>query len=162
LEEGGGGVGVQDVDALDAAAGGFDFFATDDLVARPVATFDEDVGKKSGNDGARGGLIEDDYGVDAFKTGENFGAFVLREHRTTGSFEGANAGIAVDANDEEIAEGAGGFEAADVTGMKKIEAAISEDNFAAVAFLRSKPQNRLFQGEDVGIGRDGIHIEKLV
>jgi hypothetical protein len=40
--------------------------------------------------------------------------------------------------------------------MKKIEAAVGEDNFAAVAFLGSKPQNRLFQSEY------GIHSERAV
>jgi hypothetical protein len=43
-----------------------------------------------------------------------------------------------------------------MSGMKQIEAAVGEDNFAAVAFLGSKPQNRLFQSED------GIHSEKTV
>jgi hypothetical protein len=154
LEDGGGGVGVEDVDALDATAGGFDFFAANDLIAGPVATLDEDIGKKSGDDGARSGFVEDEDSVDAFEAGEDFGALVLRNDRAARSFEGANAAIAVDADDEVIAEGAGGFETADVSGVQKIEAAIGEDNFAAVAFLRSKPQNRLFQSED------GIHIEK--
>jgi hypothetical protein len=156
LEDGGGGVGVEDVDALDATAGGFDFFAADDLVIGPVATLHEDVGKKSGDDSARSGFVEDEDGVDAFEAGENFGALVLRNDRAARSFEGANAVVAVDADDEEIAQGAGGFEAADVSGMKKIEAAVGEDNFAAVAFLGSKPQNRLFQSEY------GIHSERAV
>jgi hypothetical protein len=145
LEDGGGGIGVEDVDALDATAGGFDFFAADDLIAGPVATLDENIGKKSGDDRARSRFVEDEDSIDAFETGENFGALVLRNDGAAGPFEGANAAIAVDADDEEIAEGAGGFETADVSGMKKIEAAIGEDNFAAVAFLGSKPQNRLFQ-----------------
>jgi hypothetical protein len=145
LEDGGGGIGVEDVDALDAPAGGFDFFAADDLVAGPVATLHENVGKKSCDDGARSGFVEDEDRVDAFETGEDFGTLVLRYDRAAGSFESANAVIAVDADNEEIAQGAGGLEAADVSGMKKIEAAISENNFPAVAFLRSKPQNRLFE-----------------
>ncbi|HEY1468816.1 MAG TPA: hypothetical protein VGF61_07215 [Candidatus Acidoferrum sp.] len=145
FEDGGGGIGVEDIDALDATAGGFDFFAANDLIAGPVATLDENIGEKSRDDGARSGFVEDEDGIDAFETGEDFGALVLRNNRAAGSFEGANAVIAIDADDEEIAEGAGGFEAANVSGMEKIEAAIGEDNFAAVAFLGSKPQNRLFQ-----------------
>jgi hypothetical protein len=147
LEDGGGGIGVEDVDALDATAGSFDFFTANNLIAGPVATLDEYVGKKSGDDGARSGFVKDEDRVDAFEAGEDFGALVLRDDRAAGSFEGAHPVVAVDANDEEIAEGAGGFEAADVARMKKIEAAIGEDNFAAVAFLGSKPQNRLFQSE---------------
>ena len=156
MEDGGGGIGVEDVDALDATASGFDFFAADDLVAGPVTTLDENVGKKSGDDGAGSGLVEDEDGVDAFEAGKDFGTLVLRNDGAAGSFEGADAVVAVDANDEEIAEGAGEFEAADMSGMKQIEAAVGEDNFAAVAFLGSKPQNRLFQSED------GIHSEKTV
>jgi hypothetical protein len=145
LEDGGGGIGVEDVDALDATPGGFDFFAANDLVAGPVTTFDKDIWKKSGDDRARGRFVEDEDRVDAFEAGEDFGALELRDGWAAGSFEGANAAVAVDADDEEIAKGAGGFKTADVPGMKKIEAAIGEDNFAAVAFLGSKLQNRLFQ-----------------
>ena len=145
LEDGGGGVGVEDVDALDATACGFDFFATNDLVIGPVATFDKDIRKKSGDDRARSRFVEDEDRADAFEAGKDFGALVLRDHGSARAFEGANTAIAVDADDEEIAEGTGGFEAADVSRMKKVEAAVGEDNFAAVAFLGSKPQNRLSQ-----------------
>jgi len=145
LEDGGGGIGVEDVDALDATTGGFDFFAANDLVAGPVTTFDKDIGKKSGDDRARSRFVEDEDRLDAFEAGEDFGALELRDDWAAGSFEGANAAVAVDADDEEITKGAGGFKTADVPGMKKIEATIGEDNFAAVAFLGSKPQNRLFQ-----------------
>ena len=145
LEDGGCGVGIEDVDALDATACGFDFFAANDLVAGPVATFDKDIWKKCGDDRARSRFVEDEDRVDAFEAGEDFGALVLRDHGSARALEGANAAIAVDAHDEEIAEGTGGFEAADMSRMKKIEAAVGEDNFAAVAFLGSKPQNRLFQ-----------------
>jgi hypothetical protein len=145
LEDGGGGIGVEDVDALDATTGGFDFFAANDLVAGPVTTFDKDIWKKSGDDRARSRFVEDEDRLDAFEAGEDFGALELGDDWAAGSFEGANAAVAVDADDEEITKGAGGFKTADVPGMKKIEAAIGEDNFAAVAFLGSKPQNRLFQ-----------------
>lgn len=145
LEDGGGGIGVEDLDALDATTGSFDFFAANDLIAGPVTAFDKNIWKKSGDDRARSRFVEDEDRVDAFEAGEDFGALELRDDWAAGSFEGANAAVAVEANDEEIAKGAGGFKTVDVPGMKKIEAAIGEDNFAAVAFLGSKPQNRLFQ-----------------
>ncbi len=77
LEDGGGGIGVEDVDALDATTGGFDFFAANDLVAGPVTTFDKDIWKKSGDDRARSRFVEDEDRVDAFEAGEDFGALEL-------------------------------------------------------------------------------------
>jgi hypothetical protein len=97
LEDGGGGVGIEDVDALDATACGFDFFAANDLVAGPVATFDKDIWKKCGDDRARSRFVEDEDRVDAFEAGEDFGALVLRDHGSARALEGANAAVAVDA-----------------------------------------------------------------
>ena len=141
MEDGGGGIGVEDVDALDATTGGFDFFAANDLVAGPVTTFDKDIWKKCGDDRARSRFVEDEDRVDAFEAGEDFGALVLRDHGSARALEGANAAIAVDAHDEEIAEGTGGFEAADMSRMKKIEAAVGEDQTLAVAFLLGETEN---------------------
>jgi hypothetical protein len=143
IENGAGGVSGNHRNGDDAAAGGFYFFPANDLVAGPVAAFYQHVGQKFGDDFAGRGLMENDYGVDAFECGENLGAFVLGEYRAAGAFQLAYAGIAVQADDQGVTESAGLFEAANVARMKQIEAAVGEDDFAAVAFLAGKPHNRL-------------------
>jgi hypothetical protein len=158
LEDGGGGVGIEDVDAFDTAASGFDFGAANDLITGPIATFNENIGDEGGDDFLGSRLVKDENRVDTLEAGKNFGALLLRNDGTAGPLEGANAGVAVDADDEEIAEGAGRFEAANVAGMQKIEAAIGEDEFAAVAFLASKPHNRLFQSQDRRMQRNSMFI----
>jgi hypothetical protein len=145
-EEGGGGVAGDDIDAGYTAAVGFNFGATDDLIVGPVAAFDQNVWEKGGDHFLWGGLGEDEDGVHAFEAGENFGAFEFRDDGAMGPFKGADAGVTVDADDEDVSESAGGFEAADVAGMKKIEAAVREDNSTGVAFLFGKPENRLVEG----------------
>jgi len=152
-----GGVGVEDVDAFDAAASGFDFFAADDLIARPVATFDEHIGKQSSDYFLRSGFVEDEDSIDTFETSEYLGALALRYNRAPGTFEGANAAVTVNPDDEDIAKGACSFQAVDMAGMKKIEAAVGEDHFAAVAFLTGKLQNRLFQSEHFWMQRNSMN-----
>jgi hypothetical protein len=147
FEERRGGVGVDDVNAFDAAASGFDFLAADDLIAGPIATFDKHIGKESRDHFLRSGFVKDEYSIDTFETGEYFGALVLWYDRAPRTFERANTAVAVNADDQYIAKGACRFEAVDMARVKKIEAAVGEDNFAAVAFLTSKLQNCLFRTE---------------
>jgi hypothetical protein len=49
FEEGGSGIAGDDVDASYAATCGFYFRAANDLIAGPVAAFDEDIGQESGD-----------------------------------------------------------------------------------------------------------------
>jgi hypothetical protein len=147
FEEGGRGEGLKDFDAFDASPGGFDFRAAYNLISRPVSPFHQNIGKESGDNILWSSFVEDEDRVDTFETGQNLGTLLLRNDRTRGSFEGANTPVAVDADDQKITKGPGGFKAADVARVKQIETAIGEDNLATVAFLASKPQNRLFQSE---------------
>ncbi len=109
FEDGGGGVIGNNRDGDDFATSGFHFFAADDFVAGPVAAFYENVGEQGGDGFAGSWLVVDDDGVDAFESGEDFGAFLFRNDGAAGAFELADAGVAVEADDENVAEGAGGF-----------------------------------------------------
>src|SRR6266852_4939675 len=129
----GGGVARDNRKGNDTAAGGLHFFAADDLVSGPVAAFDEHVGKQSGDDALRREVVENHHGVNAFKGGEDFGAFAFWNHRAALAFELADAGVAIEADEQGVAEAAGLLEAADVARMEEIEAAVSEDELAAVA-----------------------------
>jgi hypothetical protein len=59
-----------------------------------------------------------------------------------------DAGVAVEANDEDISQLARQFETTDVAGMEKVKAAVGEDDSAAVAFLAAKLQNRFLKCQD--------------
>jgi hypothetical protein len=74
------------------------------------------------------GFAEEDDVVDGTKGGYQTGAGAFVEDRASGTFESAGAGVAVDGDDQRVAEGAGGFEIADVADMENVEAAIGEDN----------------------------------
>ena len=86
-----------------SAAGGFHFFAADDLVVGPVAAFYQDVGEECGDGFARSGFVEDHYGVDAFESGEEFGAFTFGDDGAAWAFQLGHAGVAVEADDQRVA-----------------------------------------------------------
>ena len=144
-----GGVARHHGNGHNAATGGFDLFAANDLIAGPVSALYDDIGQKFGDDFARGEVVENNDGVDAFEGGEDFGALAFWEHRTAFAFEMTNAGVTVQADDKGIAQLAGLFQALNMAGMEEIEAAVGEDEALAVAFLAGKPHNRLLQSEDV-------------
>lgn len=148
LKNGSGRVAGNDGDGDDAATGGFDFFAANDLVTRPVATLSENVGEQRGDNLAGSQVVEDDHGVHRFEGGENFRALTLGDNRTAGTFQLAHAAIAVQANDEHVTEFASELKAANVARVKQVEAAVGENDALAVAFLAAKPHNRLLQCED--------------
>jgi hypothetical protein len=152
-----GGITRNHWDRNDAAARGFHFFTSDDLISGPVAAFDQHIRKETRDDLARRGLIKDYYRIDAFERGENFGSLALRQDRTPGAFQLADTGIAVEADDEGVAKSTSLLKAADVPGMQQIEAAIGEDNAAAVAFLAAKPQNRLLKSQNLRVQRDSMN-----
>src|SRR5260370_33462147 len=56
----------------DAAAGGFHFFAAHNLVAGPIAAFDEDIREQARDYFARRRIIENHDGVHRFESGEKF------------------------------------------------------------------------------------------
>src|SRR5712692_4331001 len=146
------GVAGDDRSRDDATTGGFHLFAPDDLVAGPIAALDEHVGKQAGDDFAGSQIVENDDGIDGFESGEDSRALAFGNHRAALALELANAGVAVEADDQDVAQSAGLLETADVAGMQQVEAAVGEDEAAAVAFPGAKPQNRLLERED-GIQR---------
>lgn len=66
----------------------------------------------------------------------------------------ANAGIAVQTDDENVAEVAGVFESGDVAGMQQIEAPVGENDAAAIAFIAAELQNRLVKTENTRMQRN--------
>src|SRR5260370_16449237 len=129
-----GGVAGHDGHRHDAAARGFHFFAANNLVPGPVAAFDENVRKQSGDDALRRQIVEYDHAVDALQRGENFRALALRNHPAPLTFELLYPAIALQADYERVSEAARVLQAADVARMQQIKAAVGEDDAAAIAF----------------------------
>ena len=135
------GVAGDDGDGYNVAAGGFHFFTADDLIAGPVAAFDEDVWEQGGDDALGSEGVEDEHSVNALESGEDFGALEFGDEGSALTFQLADAGVAVDGDEESVTEGAGLLEGADVAGMEKVETAVGEDEFESVAFVASKSRN---------------------
>jgi len=142
------GISGNDWHGNDAPAGGFNFFPADDLIAGPVAAFDENVGQQRGDGFARSEFLKNDDGVHTFEGREDFRAFEFRQDRATRAFQFADARVAVDTDDERVAKRARLFQALNVARMQKVEAAVRKDDAAAVAFLAAKPQNRFLDGQN--------------
>ena len=97
-----------------------------------------------------GGLVVDDHGVHAIEGGQEFGAFVLGEDGAARAFQLADAGVAVEADDEGVAEGAGGFEGLDVAGVEKVEAAVGEDEAPGAPMVAVVAGRGFGEGKDSG------------
>ena len=149
IENGGGRVAGLDRDGDDAAAGGFDFFAADDFVRAPVATFNENAREKASDEVAGRGGVEDGDVVHGGEGGEDFSALVLGHDGATGAFEGADACVAIDGDDEKVAERAGLLETTDVAGMEKVKTAVGEDDATGVAFGVGNGENQVVLREDL-------------
>ena len=154
----GGGVAGDNRNGDDAAADGFHFFPADDLVAGPVAAFDQYIWQEADDHFTRSQLIENHDSVHAFKSCKNFTAFAFGQNRTARAFQLANAGVTVNADDQGIAERACFLEAGDVARMQKIEAAVGEDDALAVAFLAAKPQNRFVESQNLRVQRNSMKV----
>jgi hypothetical protein len=63
----------------------------------------------------------------------------------------AHAGIAIQADDQHVAQFARLLQATNVARVQQIEAAVGENHAAGVAFLAAKPQNCLIQSENARI-----------
>jgi len=143
-----GGISGNDRNGNDAPASGFNFFPADNLIAGPIAAFDENVGQQRGDGFARSEFLKNDDGVHAFEGSENFRALKFGQDRAAGAFQFADARVAVDTDDERVAKRARLFQALNVAGVQKVEAAVRKDDAATVAFLLAKPQNRFLDGQN--------------
>jgi hypothetical protein len=132
----------------DSPTRGFHFLAADDLISRQVAALHQNIRKELRDNFAGIEVLKNDHAIDAFQGRENLSAFAFGQHRAASAFELTHTRVAVQADDECIAQRAGLLKAADVAGMQKIEAAIGENDAATVAFIAAKPQNRFLQSKD--------------
>lgn len=110
-----------------------------------VAAFDVDVRPHGRKESMGADLGEDDNGVDASERGEDGGALFLRHQRATRPFELADRTIAVQADNEEVAELLGALEIGDMAEVKQIKATVGDDDALAVLTRQSGPAGGLWQ-----------------
>src|SRR5260370_25583135 len=160
LQNGRFGIAGHDGDGEGAPASSFHFFAAYHLVPRPIATLNQPIREQTGNHFAGRQVIEDHHGIHRFQSRENFRALAFRDNRAGFALQLTHAGVAVQPNNQHIAQGARQFQAANVPGMKQVKAAVGEDDAAAVAFPAAKPQNRLLKCQECRIQRISIQAVK--
>ena len=112
----------------DSAAGGLDLLTTDDLVGAPIATLDQDIREKGGDDFPGGFLGKGRQKIDIIDGAEDLEALRQRKHRTLWPFDLPDRGVGVERHDQHIAQTLGLAEKLDVTAMDKIEAAVGKDD----------------------------------
>jgi hypothetical protein len=151
-----------DRNGYNTAAGGFDFLPANDLVAGPVVTLDQNVGKEPGNHFTRGQSVENDDRIHAFESGEDFRAFVLADDGTPFAFELPDARIAVESDDQYVTQFPRQLEDADVSRVKEIKTAIGKNDAAGVAFPAAKPQNRFLESEHCGVQEISPRVQMQV
>ena len=80
------------------------------------------------------GFGEKDDEIHATKSRDQLGTGIFIEDGAAGAFQVANAGIGVDADDEDVAFAASAFEIANVSDVQSVETAVGEDYATAAAF----------------------------
>jgi hypothetical protein len=88
---------------------------------------------------------ENDHGIDAGQGGEDLGALLLRDERSTGALELANRFVAIEPDDEDMPEVPGTLEIADVAEVQQIETPVRGDNLPAATARRGGPTSHLGQ-----------------
>ena len=114
-------------DADDPPAASFDDVASDDRVFAPVGALHEDVRLDRADNLVRSVFVKDHHCIDRCERCEDLGAFVFRMDRAIGRLvERLDRSIAVDADDQQIAERPRVAKVANVARMEDVEHAIRE------------------------------------
>src|SRR5688500_17061438 len=100
-----------------------------------IASFDVDAGL--GGDERDGGanVGKNADGIDRLQSGKIRGSIVYGVDQTPLALQPTDGGVAVDANEQQVAEIPGGFEVSDVTEVENVEATVRRDErFSAAQF----------------------------
>lgn len=89
--------------------------------------------------------LEDHDKIDATQSSEHFGAIILSVQRTPLAFEFAHRSVAIQTDDERVAERAGLLQISHVAGMEQIETAVGENETLAGS-VHGIPDRRHFRG----------------
>ena len=112
----------------DAASPSLHFFCADDGCLGVVATLDDDIGLESFDELERCVFRKNNNEVDAFERGKNVRALGRGADRARWSFKPSHRLVAVDSDHQRVTRGPRGCEQIDVTGMKKVEDSVREND----------------------------------
>lgn len=143
-------LGIADDGDADAEAGGHGAFG--DGVGGVVGAFGVDVGTQIFEKLFDVGFGKNHDEVDVAESGYEQGAGLLVEDGAAGAFEGANAGIGVDGDNEEVAFGFCGGKIADVADVERIEDAVGEDDALATLPCCRQEGDQFFSRDDFFVG----------
>src|SRR5207248_1543085 len=107
---------------LDKAA-----FRLVDSVDGVITSLGIDFGPNHREQPHRIGFVEDAYRIHAGQSGQHAGTVRLAIDGAVRAFDGPHGGVAVDRDQQGVAQITGGFEVTYMTGMQKVEAAIGDD-----------------------------------
>ena len=89
-----------------------------------VSAFAVNIGLETGQNRDGIGFVEDRHVVHRFECGDYFSAVILMNHGPQGTFDGAHAGVAVEADDQDVAESLRVTEASDMAHVEQVEASV--------------------------------------
>ena len=142
-------------DNSDADAEAISNGAFGDRVGCVIGALGMDVGAKLLEQLFHVGLGENDHVIHDAKGGDQESAGVFVEDGAAGAFERADAGIGVDADDEEVSLFLCAGEITNVANVQGIEAAVGEDDGLPAIAFGGQALEKSFTGDDFGVG--GAH-----
>jgi hypothetical protein len=104
-------------------------------VGSVVGAFGVNVGAERLEERLDVGFAEKDHVVYGAEGGDQICARGFRQDGPTGAFQGADAGVVVHGDDEDIAFAAGALEITDVSYVERVKAAVREDDSLAMALV---------------------------
>jgi hypothetical protein len=134
---------------LDRPSSALHHIASDDAIDRPIAPFDQHVWLQRRDQIERVRLGKDDDVVDAAQRGKHFRAIGFSHDGPIGRFVQALGGcIAVDPDDENIAERLGRLKISRVADVHEVETPVGEDDALLVPARLLEQGNQLRRGHD--------------
>jgi hypothetical protein len=137
---------------IDPAARGLDNLTTDD-VARG-STLHEDIRFDRFEESTRCLIVEDEDVIDTSQRREHPSSIVFPDDRPLRSLELSNTFIAVDGDDQYIAQLSGFFQERDMADMQEIETAVREHNRLPGSAMSVDTTHELIETQ--GPGRSGL------
>src|SRR6056297_524973 len=149
IDQGGRSSPRYDLQADEPAASGLDLLPTDDRIERPVAALGEHVRLDRTHEPDRCLARESHDPVHAGERRHDLHPLPLAHHGSARSLGRAYARVAIDADDQAVAEAARLFQAPDVTQMEEVEAAIGEDDPLAGAAGPGQSRSEVAKRQDL-------------